>query len=105
MKSLQVFSRITISIFCIAASIVLYKVEVLDHQWITFNRDINGYVNGWYTPEDAITKGRWNTNDWDFEILSRDSFKVRKHVNPITCYLIPLTFLYGAVVVFVPSKK
>jgi hypothetical protein len=71
MKSISKPLGITITVFCLMAAIVMFKVEILDHQWMAFNRDTNGYVTGWLTPEDAITKdSRWKSGSWDFEILS-----------------------------------
>ena len=104
MKFLPTSSRIIIAIFCIVAATILLKVELLDHQWISFNRTKEGFVDGWNTPEDAITKGRWKGGEWDSVILSSDSFKVRKHVNPITGYILPLALLCGAAIVLVKSR-
>jgi len=99
MKSLTKQLRIVIAVFCFVAAIVLFKVEVIDHQWMVFERDAKGYVEGWNTPEGAITKGsQWKGGTWDFEILSRDAFRVRQKVNAFTGYVLPLAFVFAALV-------
>ena len=86
--------RIIVAVFCVIAASALYKVEVIDHGWIVYQRDERGFVGGWYTPEDAVTKDRrWKSGKWDFDIVSKDSFRVRQHVDPIVGYLIPIALL------------
>lgn len=99
-------ARIIVAIFCVIAASVLYKVEVFDHGWIVYERDAGGFVGGWYTPEDAVTKDqRWKGGKWDFEIVSKDSFRVRQHVDPIIGYLIPIVlFCLAAFVTLVAGS-
>lgn len=99
-------ARIIVAIFCVIAASVLYKVEVIDHGWIVYERDAGGFVGGWYTPEDAVTKDqRWKSGKWDFEIVTKDSFRVRQHVDPIVGYLIPIALLgFAAFVIFIPGR-
>ena len=86
--------RIVVAVFCAIAAFALYKLEVIDHGWIVFQRDAKGFIGGWDTPENALTRdARWKSGKWDFDIVSKDSYRVRQHVNPVVGYLIPIALL------------
>lgn len=92
--------RLLITALCVLAAFAVYKTEVMDHEWITISRNNDGFVDGWTTPEDAVTKSpRWKEGHWDFDIVSPHSFRVRDQVNPIVGYVVPLALLGLAVFV------
>jgi hypothetical protein len=86
--------QMIIAVFCVIAAAVLYKVEVLDHPWTVYARDASGYVQGWNTPTEAIQRDpRCHHGAWDCDIVSQDAFRVRRHVNPVVGYLLPIGLL------------
>jgi hypothetical protein len=103
--SISYKQKIAIGILCFIIATVVYKIEVLDHRWFLIERNAAGYIEGWNSVEDAITKNvQWNCKECDFKKADNDSFMYRQHVNTIIGYVIPLTLL-GIGIIFIISKR
>ena len=103
---LQHQQKIIITLFCFIISLIIFKAEVLDHPWITITRDSKGFVDGYYTAENAIKRGsKSNFNIWETEIVNNDSFKYRKKINIYKGYVLPLGIICISLIMLFPFNK